>query len=162
MLGQDRRVGRPLNKKRRQTWFGVGKCSVCCRKRVDGVCGCGENASQPVVGSKEEFIRLHETYDVGDEMGMCFDNAGMSSLDEELAVLRESDVEEQGDHNEDSLEEEMEGDSDVQVMEGENGLDEEMDEDLDVEVMEGNVEETEVYNSVAGLVELPEKCRNCY
>ena len=60
------------------------------------------------------------------------------------------------------LQEEMEVDLDVQVMESENGLDEEMDEDLDVEVMEGDVEETEVYNSVAGVVELPEKCKNCY
>ena len=57
---------------------------------------------------------------------------GCHLSDEELAVLRESDVEEEGDDNED-------------------GLDEEMEEDLDVEVMEGDMDMLGADDGVAGV-----------
>ena len=55
-MQEGRRIGRPpASKKRRQIGFGGGLvCPSCCRRRVDGVCGCAGNAAQAVVASEEE------------------------------------------------------------------------------------------------------------
>jgi hypothetical protein len=140
MFGQERRVGWPPRKKRKE--FGGGLCPFCCRKRVDSVCGCGRNASEVVVWSEEENIMSHAMYAAGDEAEMCVDDAGIPVSDDEFTVPRDSDADEEDDDNEDGLDEEMEG-------------------DFDVEVMEGDVETREVYNGV-NVVELPQQCRNCY
>ena len=146
MFGQERRVGRRPNKRRRQTEFGRGLCRVCYRRRVDGVCGCVQNAAaQGAVASEEGRGMLNATMfavDI-DEVMMCVDEAGMQLSDEGFVVLRESDVEEEeGDDDDDRL------------------LDEEMEEDLDVEVKGGGVDGMlAVNNGVGGLVELPEKCK---
>jgi hypothetical protein len=107
-FGQWRRVGRPPRKRLRQYW-------CCYRKRVDGACGCGRNASQAVAGDEEEHIMLHAVYDGGDEVAICSgDDAGMLLSYEESGVHRErSDVEEEDDNNDNGLEQELEGDLDV-------------------------------------------------
>ena len=80
MFGQTRRVGRPPNKRRRQTEFGNGLCCVCYQRRVDGVCGCVQNAAaQGAVASREGRGMSNATMfavDI-DEVMMCVDEAGM-------------------------------------------------------------------------------------
>jgi hypothetical protein len=127
------RIGRPpASKKRRQIGFGGGLvCPSCCRRRVDGVCGCAGNAARAVVANEEERDMLHAMFDVDDdEVIMCVDEAGMPLSEE--------------DHNEDRLDEEMEEDLEVEMMEGDvHGV-------LAVHDGVGGFVEL-----------LPEKCRNC-
>jgi hypothetical protein len=114
--------------------MGVVSVIVVIEKDLAGFVDVEEMHQKLLFGGEEEHVMLHAMYDAGDEVEMCFDaDAAMSLLDEESGVRRESDVDEEGEDNEDGLDQEIE--------EG----------DLDVEVVEGDVQVTEVYNGVAGL-----------